>query len=341
LPLALLKIGSTPENTKSEPAKSMTDQTAAPLAAPVASAKDYINLLKPRIMMLVVFTGFVGIVAAGAVSGQSVHPLMAAVATLAIALGSGAAGAINMWYDADIDGVMKRTSTRPIPAGVVPADEALTLGLILSGVSVLLMWMASNWLAAALLAFSIFYYGGIYTMWLKRTTPQNIVIGGAAGAFPPVIGWAVVTGNTSLDAWILFAIIFFWTPPHFWALSLLAHKEYARAGVPMLPVTHGARATRRQIVVYTLVLWAVSLLPVATGLGGVVYGVAALLLGGAFLALALKLARTEAGEAAAAPSDHKSAAGLFAFSILYLFAVFTAVLVEHLFGLYWPVMELF
>jgi len=318
----------------------MTDQTAAPVAAPVASAKDYINLLKPRIMLLVVFTGFVGIVAAGAVSGQSVHPLMAAVATLAIALGSGAAGAINMWYDADIDGVMKRTSTRPIPSGAVPADEALTLGLILSGVSVLLMWMASNWLAAALLAFSILYYGGIYTMWLKRATPQNIVIGGGAGAFPPVIGWAVVTGNTSLDAWILFAIIFFWTPPHFWALSLLSHKEYARAGVPMLPVTHGARATRRQIVAYTLVLWAVSLLPVATGLGGVVYGVSALLLGGVFLALALKVARTQAGEAGAAPGDHKSAAGLFAFSILYLFTVFTAVLVEHLLGLYWTVTEL-
>ncbi|MEO0816128.1 MAG: heme o synthase [Pseudomonadota bacterium] len=318
----------------------MTDQTAAPVTVPVASAKDYINLLKPRIMMLVVFTGFVGIVAAQGVTGQSVHPVMAAIATLAVAMGSGAAGAINMWYDADIDAVMTRTSTRPIPSGAVPAEEALTLGLVLSGVSVLLMWMASNWLAAALLAFSIFYYGGIYTMWLKRATPQNIVIGGGAGAFPPVIGWAVVTGSAPLDAWILFAIIFFWTPPHFWALSLLAHKEYAKAGVPMLPVTHGARATRHQIVVYTLVLLAVSLLPAVTGLGGWVYGLAAAGLGGAFLYLSVKVARTAAGDAEAGKADHKAAAGLFAYSIVYLFAVFAVLMGEHLLGVHMPVTEL-
>ncbi|MEM9738335.1 MAG: heme o synthase [Pseudomonadota bacterium] len=319
----------------------MTDQTAAPVTATVATAKDYFNLLKPRIMVLVVFTGFVGIVAAQGVTGQTLHPVMAIIATLAIALGSGGAGAINMWYDADIDSVMSRTSTRPVPSGAVPAEEALSLGLILSGVSVLLMWMASNWLAAALLAFSIFYYGGIYTMWLKRATPQNIVIGGGAGAFPPVIGWAVVTGTAPLDAWILFAIIFFWTPPHFWALSLLAHKEYAKAGVPMLPVTHGARATRSQICVYTLVLLVTSLLPVVTGLAGWIYAIAALALGLGFLSLSVKVSRTAAGEPDSNPADQKAAAGLFAYSIIYLFAVFAALMAEHLLGLQTPVMELF
>ncbi|MEL6752631.1 MAG: heme o synthase [Pseudomonadota bacterium] len=319
----------------------MTDQTAGAVPETIATAKDYINLLKPRIMMLVVFTGFVGLVAASSLTGQTVHPVMAVIATLALAMGSGAAGAINMWYDADIDAVMKRTSTRPIPSGAVPANEALTLGLILSGVSVLLMWLASNWLAAALLAFSILYYGGIYTMWLKRATPQNIVIGGGAGAFPPVIGWAVVTGSAPLDAWLLFAIIFFWTPPHFWALSLLAHKEYARAGVPMLPVTHGARSTRRQIVFYTAVLWAVSLVPALTGLGGMAYTVAAAALGGVFMLFSLKVARTQAGDEGSAPADHKAAAGLFAYSILYLFALFAVLMIEHLSGLHVPVLEVF
>ena len=209
----------------------MTDTSVSP-AKRYATAGDYVQLLKPRIMMLVVFTAVAGLIAAVGVTGQAINPVMAAIATLAIALGSGAAGAINMWYDADIDEIMTRTSTRPIPSGAVPKEEALAMGLIMSGVSVLLMWLASNWLAAGLLAFSIFYYGVIYTMWLKRSTPQNIVIGGGAGAFPPVIGWAAVTGNAPLDAWILFAIIFFWTPPHFWALSLLAHSEYEKAGVP-------------------------------------------------------------------------------------------------------------
>ena len=185
----------------------MTDMSASPTKR-YATAGDYVQLLKPRIMMLVVFTAVAGLIAAVGVTGVSVNPVMAAIATLAIALGSGAAGAINMWYDADIDQIMTRTSTRPVPSGAVPKEEALAMGLIMSGVSVLLMWLASNWLAAALLAFSIFYYGVIYTMWLKRSTPQNIVIGGGAGAFPPVIGWAAVTGNTPVDAWILFAIIF-------------------------------------------------------------------------------------------------------------------------------------
>ncbi len=315
----------------------MTELAAIPQKR-YASAADYVNLMKPRIMMLVVFTGLAGLIAASGMTGVHMHPVMAAIATLAVALGSGAAGAINMWYDSDIDAIMSRTSTRPIPSGAVPRDEALALGLIMSGVSVMLMWLASNWLAAGLLAFSIFYYGVIYTMWLKRATPQNIVIGGGAGAFPPVIGWAAVTGNMPVDAWILFAIIFFWTPPHFWALSLLAHKEYAKVSVPMLPVTHGAKATRTQILLYTLLLVPVSLLPVATGLGGWIYGAVALGLGAVFLAYAVRLVRSTAGDADAQGADMKLAKTTFVFSIFYLFALFAAVMVEHGAGLHFPLM---
>ncbi|NBC20093.1 MAG: protoheme IX farnesyltransferase [Alphaproteobacteria bacterium] len=316
----------------------MTDQ---PISSdlPVATAGDYVQLLKPRIMMLVVFTAAAGLVAAQGMSGVTIHPLMGAIAILAVALGSGAAGAINMWYDADIDAVMSRTSTRPIPSGAVPKEEALAMGLIMSAASVLLMWLASNTLAAALLAFSIVYYGVIYTMWLKRATPQNIVIGGGAGAFPPVIGWAAVTGNTPLDAWLLFAIIFMWTPPHFWALSLLAHKEYEKAGVPMLPVTHGARATRRQVLAYTLVLAPLGLAPVLTGLGGTIYALTAGLLGLVFLALSGRVAFSTAGERDALPRDNRAAAKLFAFSILYLFLIFAALMLEHATGWHWPVSE--
>ena len=314
----------------------MTDTTSQLTAPRIATARDYIDLMKPRIMVLVVFTALAGLITAKGVTGAALHPVMSAVAILAVAMGSGAAGAINMWYDADIDAVMKRTSTRPIPSGAVPASEALALGLIMSVVSVLLMWMATNWLAASLLAFSIFYYGVIYTMWLKRSTPQNIVIGGGAGAFPPVIGWAAVTGNTPLDAWILFAIIFFWTPPHFWALSLLAHKEYARAGVPMLPVAHGAANTRLQIFVYTLVLVSIATLPLFTGLGGWLYAVVSTGLGLGFVALSVRVWRSRAGEADALPTDAKKAASLFAYSILYLFLVFAALMVEHGFGVHVP-----
>ncbi|MFN7054075.1 heme o synthase [Hyphomonas sp.] len=313
----------------------MTDTHATPARRP-ATAADYVNLMKPRIMMLVVFTAVAGLAAASGLTGAAMHPVMAAIAVLAVALGSGAAGAINMWYDADIDAVMNRTSTRPIPSGAVPRDEALAMGLIMSGVSVMLMWLASNWLAAGLLALSIAYYGWFYTMVLKRRTAQNIVIGGAAGAFPPVIGWAAVTGSAPLDAWILFAIIFFWTPPHFWALSLLAHKEYAKVSVPMLPVTHGAKATRTQIFLYTLVLVAVSLAPLATGLGGWVYGGVAALLGTGFLAYAVRLLTSRAGDADAPGADMKLARNTFVFSILYLFILFGAVLAEHAGGLYWP-----
>ncbi|MEL7057882.1 MAG: heme o synthase [Pseudomonadota bacterium] len=311
----------------------MTATTTSPR---LATASDYIELLKPRIMMLVVFTALAGLVAAVGVSGQEVNPVLATVAILAVALGSGAAGAINMWYDADIDAVMTRTSTRPIPSGAVPKDEALAMGLIMSAVSVLLMWIASNVLAAGLLALSIVYYGWFYTMVLKRRTAQNIVIGGAAGAFPPVIGWAVVTGTTPLDAWILFAIIFFWTPPHFWALSLVAHKEYKKAGVPMLPVTNGAKATRTQILIYTVLLAPIGLAPLATGLGGMVYGLVGGLLTLAFLFHAVKLWRSQAGEAEAGDGERKVAMGMFAFSILYLFGLFAALIIEHGFGLYFP-----
>ena len=312
----------------------MSDAATDIPEARYATAGDYVQLMKPRIMMLVVFTALAGLVAAPGY----MNPVMAAIAILAVALGSGAAGALNMWYDADIDAIMTRTSTRPIPSGAVPRGEALALGLIMSGVSVMLMWMASNWVAAGLLALSIAYYGWFYTMLLKRRTPQNIVIGGAAGAFPPVIGWAAVTGSTPLDAWILFAIIFFWTPPHFWALSLLAHKEYEKAGVPMLPVTHGAKATRLQILLYTILLVPIGLAPVFTGLGGWIYAIVAGALGLAFLYGAIKVFRGTAGDADAPGGDMKNAKRLFLFSILYLFVLFAALLVEHVgLGAHFPV----
>lgn len=312
------------------------EMTAEQTSPKLATAKDYVELLKPRIMMLVVFTALAGLVAAVGVTGQGMNPVLAAVAILAVALGSGAAGAINMWYDADIDAIMTRTSTRPIPSGAVPKDEALTMGLILSAVSVLLMWIASNVLAAGLLALSIAYYGWFYTMVLKRRTAQNIVVGGAAGAFPPVIGWAAVTGNAPLDAWILFAIIFFWTPPHFWALSLVAHKEYEKAGVPMLPVTSGAKSTRLHILVYTIVLAPIGLAPLATGLGGMIYGLVAAALTLVFLYFAFKVWRSEAGGPNAGDAERKLAMSMFAFSILYLFALFAALIIERGFGLYFP-----
>ena len=312
------------------------DMTAETTQPKLASASDYVELLKPRIMMLVVFTALAGLIAAVGVTGQGMNPVLACVAVLAVALGSGAAGAINMWYDADIDAVMTRTSTRPIPSGAVPKDEALAMGLIMSAVSVLLMWIASNTLAAGLLALSIVYYGWFYTMVLKRRTAQNIVIGGAAGAFPPVIGWAAVTGSTPLDAWILFAIIFFWTPPHFWALSLVAHKEYAKAGVPMLPVTSGAKATRTQILLYTILLAPIGLAPLATGLGGWLYAGLGVCLTLVFLYFAAKVYNSRAGEPDAGDAERKLAMSMFAFSIFYLFGLFAALILEHGFGLYAP-----
>ncbi|HEV7691991.1 MAG TPA: heme o synthase [Hyphomonadaceae bacterium] len=311
----------------SEASTVITPQIAAP-----ASAMDYVQLMKPRVMSLVVFTALAGLVAAPG----PIDPFAAAVAILAVALGSGAAGALNMWYDADIDRLMARTATRPVPSGRIAASEALAFGLIMSAMSVTLMALAATLIAALLLAFSIFFYAVVYTMWLKRSTAQNIVIGGAAGAFPPVIGWAAVTGTVPLDAWILFGLIFLWTPPHFWALSLWTSKEYARAGVPMLPVTKGAKETRKQILLYTLVSAPFGLAPVFTGLGGMIYLVVASLGGAAFLWGAVRVFMSRAGDADAR-KDLRHAHILFGISIFYLFALFAALLVEHAFGLHFPV----
>jgi protoheme IX farnesyltransferase len=288
-----------------------------------ASASDYVALLKPRVMSLVVFTGLVGYVAAPG-AGDVV---LGFAAILSIAVAAGASGALNMWFDSDIDAVMSRTRTRPIPAGRVPREEALMLGLTLSALSVVTMQLAANTLAAALLAFTIFFYAVVYTMWLKRSTPQNIVIGGLAGALPPAIAWAAKAGSLSLDPLLLVAIIFFWTPPHFWALSLLQRNDYAAAKVPMLPVTHGAKATRIQIFAYSLLLAPLGLAPVLTGLGGAAYGAVAALGGAFFVALATRVLRSRAGEGE--PAEDKRARDLFGFSILYLFALFAALLVER------------
>ncbi|MGD9538458.1 MAG: heme o synthase [Alphaproteobacteria bacterium] len=293
----------------------------APAALPAAveaegEPRDYFALLKPRVMSLVVFTALVGLLLAPG----AVHPLIAAVAMLCIAVGAGAAGAINMWYDRDIDALMSRTQGRPIPAGRVSPEAALGFGVALSVGSVMVMALAVNWVAAGLLAFTIFFYVVIYTIGLKRRTPQNIVIGGAAGAFPPMIGWAAVTGEVSLASVVLFAIIFLWTPPHFWALALYRRGDYDKAGVPMLPVVAGDAATRRQILVYALALVPVTLAPLAIGLSGLVYGVGAAVLGAAFIALSVAVLRDR---------TMKSAQRLFPFSILYLFLVFALLLVDR------------
>jgi protoheme IX farnesyltransferase len=287
-----------------------------PLAAPAAGVADYVEILKPRVMSLVVFTGLVGL----AVAPGHLHPVLAAVAVLCIATGAGAAGAINMWYERDIDGMMRRTADRPLPAGRMIPGEALGFGAVLGVGSVLTMGLAVNWVAAELLALTIGFYVLIYTIWLKRRTPQNIVIGGAAGAFPPTIGWAAVTGDIGWGAIALFAIIFFWTPPHFWALSLYRAGDYAAAGVPMMPVVAGPRETKRQMLLYTLVLWPVSLAPWLLGFVGLLYGALALLLSVAFTGSAIQVWRDE--------SD-RSARRMFAFSLLYLFLVFSLLLVDR------------
>ncbi|WP_395645516.1 heme o synthase [Terricaulis sp.] len=288
-----------------------------------ASASDYVALLKPRVMSLVVFTGLVGYVCA---PGQG-DIVLGFAAILAIAVAAGASGALNMWYDADIDAVMTRTRLRPIPAGKVSKDEALALGIALSILAVLTMQIAGGTFAAALLAFTIFFYAVVYTMWLKRSTPQNIVIGGLAGALPPAIAWAAKTGSLSLDPALMVAVIFFWTPPHFWALSLLQKNDYAAAKVPMLPVTNGAKSTRRHIFAYSLLLAPLALAPVFTGLGGVVYGACAALGGAFFVFLAWRVLTSQAGESDA--EANKPARNLFAFSILYLFALFAALLIDR------------
>ena len=288
----------------------------------LASARDLFALTKPRVMSLVIFTALCGLLAAPG----SIHPVIGFTAILAISLGAGASAALNQWYEADIDAIMKRTSQRPLPAGRMDPETALHFGIGLSVFSVLLMGVAVNWFSAIFLAFSIFFYAVVYTIWLKRSTPQNIVIGGAAGAFPPAIGWAAVTGDVTLMPILLFAIIFFWTPPHFWALALFVNSDYSKAGVPMMPVVAGRQSTRYQIFGYSLVLAAVAIMPFVLGLAGAVYGVAAILLSVIFCALAWRVARSKTTK----PDDMAAEKRLFKFSIFYLFALFAAVVADRL-----------
>ena len=283
--------------------------------------RDFVALTKPRVMSLVVFTGLCGLLAAPG----SVHPVLGFTAILCIALGAGAAAALNMWYEADLDAKMKRTAGRPLPAGRMEKQSALHFGVGLSFFSVLLMGVATNWLAAGVLALSILFYVIVYTIWLKRRTPQNIVIGGAAGAFPPVIGWAAATGDITLLPLLLFTLIFLWTPPHFWALSLFVRSDYAAAGVPMLPVVSGGRVTRRQILLYTFPMAAAAVAPWPLGLAGVVYGLAAIMLSCAFLVMSAQVFANRATE----PEGMKPEKRLFAFSILYLFAIFGALVLDR------------
>jgi len=295
-----------------------------PLVLP-AEARDWFAMLKPRVITLVVFTGFVGLLLAPG----PLHPVLALAAVLCIAVAAGAAGAINMWYDRDIDAIMRRTAKRPIPSGRIEAGEALGFGVTLAVTSVIVMGLATNVVAAGLLALSILFYVFVYTIWLKRRTPQNIVIGGAAGAFPPVIGWAAVTGSVDIMPLLLFAIIFFWTPPHFWALSLYASDDYERAGVPMLPVVAGARTTRRQVVYYTVALAIVSLLPWVLGYAGPIYGVSALGLGVWFLVATLRLLWDKQDAKGVSLTRDKPARWAFRVSLVYLFALFTMLALDH------------
>ncbi len=289
-------------------------------------ARDFFALLKPRVMFLVIVTAMGGMAAAPG----AIHPVLGLAALLAIAVGAGASGCLNMWWDADIDSLMTRTARRPIPAGRILPSEALAFGLTLAVGSVIVLGLVANLLAAGLLAFTIFFYAVVYSMWLKRWTPQNIVIGGAAGAFPPMIGEAVVTGDFGIRSLVLFAIIFLWTPPHFWALALVKAADYGRAGVPMLPNVAGPAATRRQIVVYTLLMAPVAVLPALMGFAGAIYLFVSVVTGLAMIGLSLRVLRTTEGEAA-----HKAAYALFGFSILYLFLLFAVLLAENSLGLMW------
>jgi protoheme IX farnesyltransferase len=298
-----MRMKATPEITASE--------------TPESRVGDFYALLKPRVMSLVVFTGFAGMwIAPGF---HALHPLLAAVAMLCLAVGAGAAGAANMWYERDIDALMHRTRGRPLPMGRVASAEALGFAVVLSLLAVLTMGLALNWVAAGLLAAGNLFYVFIYTIWLKRRTPQNIVIGGAAGAFPPMIGWAAVTGDVSVLPVILFAIIFFWTPPHFWALSLFANSDYKRANIPMMPVVAGERSTKIQMLVYTLLLLPLTLLPALLGYAGYAYGIAALLLSLFFVLAAIKVIFD---------ATQKSSRLMFGYSIFYLFALFLALMLD-------------
>jgi protoheme IX farnesyltransferase len=296
--------------------------TTAPSPSLPADWRDYFALTKPRVMSLVVFTGLCGLLAAP----EAIHPVLGFTAVLCIALGAGGAGALNMWWEADLDAGMKRTAKRPLPAGRMDKTSARDFGVVLSVASVLIMGLAVNWLAGALLALSIVYYAVVYTIWLKPRTPQNIVIGGGAGAFPPLIGWVAATGDITLMPVLLFAIIFVWTPPHFWALALFVQTDYAKVGIPMLPVVAGEAETRRQILIYSVVLLIVSLVPWWIGGTGWIYGGTALLLSGAFLLLALPVAMRRAAEGDRMKPEKR----LFAYSILYLFALFAALVADRL-----------
>ena len=296
--------------------------SASAPATAFAEWRDYFALLKPRVMTLVVFTAACAMVAAPG----TIHPFLGFTAILCIAVAAGAAGALNQWYEADIDALMKRTANRPLPAGKIEPHEALNFAVALSVGSVAIMGLAVNWVAAFWLAVSILFYVVVYTVWLKRRTPQNIVIGGAAGAFPVIVGWAAVTGDTSLLPWLLFAIIFLWTPPHFWALALFMEADYSKAGVPMLPVTHGLANTRKQILVYSALLVPVSIAPAVLGLTGWAYGGTAVTLGIIFMALAVKVSRSTATRAA----DMTAEKQLFKFSLLYLACLFGALVVDSL-----------
>ncbi len=300
----------------------MTDINATQTQTGEAGFGDYVALLKPRVMSLVVFTAAVGLWLAPV----ALHPVEALAAIVFIALGAGASGALNMWWDADIDAVMRRTARRPVPSGRVEAGEALGLGMALSGIAVVMLWLATNAVAAGLLAFTIFFYAVVYSMWLKRSTPQNIVIGGAAGAFPPLVGWAAATGGVALEPVLMFGLIFMWTPPHFWALALFLKDDYHKAGVPMLTVTHGRAATRRHILAYTVLL-----VPVAVGLGftavgGPVYLAAAVVLNALFLRGAWAIWRRD--EAMAEADSYRVEKRFFRLSLWYLFAHFGALLVQ-------------
>jgi protoheme IX farnesyltransferase len=300
---------------------SVVDHNAIELGPRISEAEvgDYIALLKPRVMSLVIFTALVGLV----IAPGHFHPILAFTSILCIAVGAGASGALNMAYESDIDAVMSRTANRPIPRGRITPAEATAFGMTLAFFSVMTLGILVNWVAGALLAFTIFFYAVVYTMWLKRWTAQNIVIGGAAGALPPVVAWAAATGSLSMEPILLFLIIFFWTPPHFWALALFRSDDYARAGVPMLPVVAGPDATRLQILLYTVVLVAIAFAPWPLGYFDAVFGVVSLLLGGGMMWLAVDVYRRREGVAA-----NRATRKLFAFSILYLFALFATLLLE-------------
>jgi heme o synthase len=297
------------------------ENEALPIRLSEAVAGDFFALLKPRVMSLVVFTALAGMMLAPG----HLPPVLGAVSILAIAVGAGASGALNQWYDADIDAIMSRTKKRPIPAGTITGGEALVFGIVLSGFAVMTLGLMANWFAGALLAFTIFFYAVVYTMWLKRATPQNIVIGGAAGAFPPMIGWAAVTGGVSLESFVLFLIIFLWTPPHFWALALFKSDDYGAAGVPMMPNVAGEASTRRQILAYAMLVAPVGVLPYFLGTGGIAYALVSTLLGAGFVFYAWRVYRMPDSDRAMKPAK-----SLFKFSLLYLSGLFATLLVENL-----------